>query len=144
MQALSPGVRSSAGDGLMAGQGYRIRVSGDRETALAFRRLGLKSRDLERAFHEIANEVVHDAQGMAPKVTGRLAGDIRASSAKTKAAAFVGRVSVPYGGVQEYGWRRRNIAAQPFMRPAADSKADSSAVTIAREMQRIIYSVGLG
>jgi len=30
-----------------------------------------------------------------------------------------GGAKVPYAGVQEYGWPRRNIAAQPYIVPAA-------------------------
>lgn len=123
---------------------YKVVVVGDRETRLAFKRLGLKARDLSDAFGRIAADAASDARMLAPKVSGRLAADVRPSKAKTKAVVMVGRVSVPYAGVQEFGWPRRNIAAQPFMRPAADSKAESAAEEINREMKKQIRSVGLG
>lgn len=123
--------------------GYRVKVTGDKEVMGQFKALGFKTRDLERAFHQIAGEVARDAERTAPKVSGRLAGDVRPSSAKTKASVMVGRASVPYAGPINYGWRRRNIEPTLFMNKAADSKADSAAVTIAREIDRLIRSVGL-
>lgn len=123
---------------------YRVKVSGDKVVAAQFKLLGFKARDLERAFAEIGADVAHDASAMAPKVSGRLAGNVRAGRAKTRASIAVGGVAVPYAGPINYGWKRRNISPTLFMNRAADSKAESSAVVIAREMQRIIDGVGLG
>ena len=123
--------------------GYKVKVTGDEQVRAQFKALGFKARDLERAFAQIGSEVVSDARALAPKVTGRLAADIRANRAKTRASISVGRASVPYAGPVNYGWPRRNIAPSMFMNRAADDKADSAAVQLAREMQRLIDSVGL-
>lgn len=123
--------------------GYRVKVVGDRAVAAQFKALGFKARDLERAFAEIGKDVAHDAHSLAPKVSGALAGDVRPTAAKTRASIAVGRVAVPYAGPINYGWRARNISPSRFMQRAADTKADSSAVVIAREMQRVIRAAGL-
>jgi hypothetical protein len=134
---------SDTGDVLMAG-GVRIQVTGAEQVAAQFKALGLKSGDLSRAFAEIGDRVAHDATVLAPKETGRLAGDVRAGKAKTRATISVGRRSVPYAGPINYGWPRRNIAPTRFMNRAADDKADYSADRIVREMERLIRQVGLG
>jgi hypothetical protein len=123
---------------------YRVSVIGERETAARFKALGLRARDLSHAFAEIAGDVRNDARGLSPKVTGRLAADVRPGAAKTKATVYVGRASLPYAGPINYGWPRRNIAASRFMNRAADDKADDAAETINREMRRLIDVTGLG
>lgn len=123
---------------------YKVKVTGDREVAAAFRKLGYKSSDLSEVFGRIASVVAADARSLAPKVSGRLAASIKPARYKTRAVISAGSSAVPYSGVQEYGWPGRNIRPQPFMRPAADSKADSSAEQIAAEMQRLINQAGLG
>jgi hypothetical protein len=123
--------------------GYKVKVTGDREVAAQFRALGFKARDLSRVFTQIGSEVARDARGLAPKDSGRLAVDVRVGAARTRASIAVGRGSVPYAGPINYGWRKRNIEPSLFMNRAADSKADSAADQLAREMQRLIDSVGL-
>lgn len=123
--------------------GYRVVVTGDEQVRAQFKALGFKVSDLSAAFGQIAAEVAGDARATAPKVSGRLAGNVRPGRAKTKATVAVGGAGVPYAGPINYGWRARNIAPTRFMNKAADDKADSSAVTLAREIQRLIRSVGL-
>lgn len=119
-------------------------ITGNREVAAMFKSLGLKSSDLSDVLSVIAAEVASDARGLAPRRTGRLAGDIRTSRSKTKALVLAGDAKVPYAGPVHYGWPRRHIAANLFLTKAADSKAESSAEQLAAEMQRKINSVGLG
>lgn len=77
--------------------------------------LGLEVDDLKDVFARIAAEAVPVYQGFAPVRTGRLRGDFRGNRAKSKAVVRVGRASVPYAKVQNYGWPARNIAAQGFV-----------------------------
>lgn len=122
---------------------YRVTVVGDRETNLAFKKLGLKASDLSAVFGRIANDVANDGRVMVPKRSGVLAASIKAGRAKTRATVSAGGRAAPYAGPIEYGWVRHGITAQPFLRPAADTKADSSAEQIAREMRRLIDQCGL-
>ena len=121
-----------------------VRVYGAEDVAARFRRLGFKASDLRGAFSKIAADVVSEAKSRAPRQTGRLSSDVRPGLGKTRATVYAGRVGVPYAGVQEYGWPRRHIAAQPFLRPAADNEAQAAADVLVREMQRLINGVGLG
>lgn len=121
---------------------YKVKVTGVPEVTRQFKSLGFKSGDLSGVFARIGGEVASDAKSMAPRRTGRLAGDIRAGTAKTRATIAVGRSSVPYAGPINYGWRRRGIEPSLFMNHAADSKTDSAADQITREMKRLINSAG--
>lgn len=123
--------------------GIKYRVVGDREAAAKFKALGFKARDLERAFRAIGGEVKRDATNLAPKVSGLLAGNVRAGAAKTKATVYVGGARVPYAGPINFGWPARNIEAALFMQGAADNKADRAAETITNEINHLIRSVGL-
>lgn len=123
---------------------FKVKVSGDEAAARKFRALGFKTRDLEPAFRTIGKTVEHDASTLAPKVTGTLAGNVRAGSAKTKASVAVGsKARVPYAGPINFGWPRRNISPSLFMQEAADTKADYAAEQITREIKRLIRNVGL-
>lgn len=121
-----------------------LRVYGAEDVARRFARLGFKASDLRGAFSAIGNEIVADARARAPRRSGRLAGNIRAGLGKTRATVSAGSGSLLYAGVQEYGWRGHGIEAQPYLRPAADQKAEEAARLLAREMQRLIDSAGLG
>lgn len=123
-------------------------VTGAEDVAAQFRRLGFKASDLSSAFERVGARVASDARSRAPRDSGRLASDIRSGGAegvgKTRATISAGRAVVPYAGVHEYGWPRRNIAERRFMRDAADAQAQATADLLVAEMQRKIDSVGLG
>lgn len=125
----------------MMPQAYRLEVSGTEQVIAALRKLGRNASDLSAVFGLIGSAAAAEARARAPKQSGRLAGTIR--PARFKTATSVTATSV-YAGVHEYGWAARNISAQPYLRPAADSKADSSAEQIASEIQRHINAAGLG
>lgn len=80
--------------------------------------IGVEVEDLKDAFSAIAREGAVVAARHAPRLTGRLAGDIRGNRAKNKAVVTAGRVSVPYAGPINYGWPARHISAAGFMQAA--------------------------
>lgn len=121
---------------------FSLVIDGDR-AYFALKRLGLNLSDLSGVFGEIAREAAEDARMFAPKRSGALAADVRPGKAKTKAVVYAGRVSVPYAGAINYGWRDRHIAASLFMQRAADDKGPSAAERIAAEIQRLSNQVGL-
>ena len=51
--------------------------------------------------------------------------------AKARAVVTAGRAATPYAGVQNYGWRRRNITPSYFLNRAADTKGEEAADLIA-------------
>ena len=94
-------------------------VEGAKELRRTLKKAGDDLSDLKAAHAETATIVATAAQSGAPRRTGRLSGSIRGSGTKTMAIVRAGGAKVPYAGVQEYGWPRRNIPAQPYIVPAA-------------------------
>jgi hypothetical protein len=111
------------------------------EVRASLAKLARESDDLTTSFRIIGGVIVADARVRAPRRSGALASSIHASTRRTSVTVSSQLV---YSGVQEFGWRRRNIRAQPYLRPAADSKATLAAVEITRQINRIINLVGLG
>lgn len=95
-----------------------FRVDGLSGVVRGLQAIGVEVEDLKDAFAKIADEGADIASSEAPKLTGRLAGDIRGNRAKSKAVVTAGRSSLPYAGPINYGWPKRNIAAAGFMQRA--------------------------
>jgi phage gpG-like protein len=76
-----------------------------------------KLAEMPEADAKAAAIVAGHAKTLAPKRSGRLAGSIGVTrdGPDTYVAA-----TVVYAGVIEYGWPRHNIAANPYMAPAAE------------------------
>src|SRR4051812_42073766 len=122
----------------MAGVQAGFRVTGHAEVARALRSLGVEVDDLKAAFAALAAEGAQVAARHAPRRTGRLAGSIRGTRARS---AAVVTASVPYAGAINYGWPRRGIAAAGFMQ-AADS-APRAVAALEAEINRAIARKGL-
>lgn len=100
-----------------------VKVDGADQLARTLRRAGAQLADWT-AVNTRAAEVLADAARRAvPRRTGRLAGTIRTRAGKAEAEVTAGGGGVVYAKVQEYGSPRRNIRAQPYMRPAVDQSA---------------------
>lgn len=97
--------------------GPTVRVDGDEVLASTLRSAGRELSDWSAVTAAATTRVAQDAARRAPKRTGRLAGSIAARSDKSGGEVTA---SVVYAKVQEYGWAQRNIAAQPYLRPAFD------------------------
>jgi hypothetical protein len=67
---------------------------------------------------ELSSTLAQKASALAPRLTGALASSVQGNPSEKKAQILAGSSSVPYAGVQEYGWAQRNIAAKPYLRPA--------------------------
>lgn len=68
-----------------------------------------------------ADLVAAASRGTAPRLTGRLAGTIRAGATKRAGVVRAGRASVPYAQPIHWGWPARNIRANPWLSEAAQS-----------------------
>lgn len=88
----------------MAKAAVGLRVQGLREVQKAFRDLGGEVEDQRDVMHEIAVMGAGVMRSVAPRASGRLAGDIRPNRAKAKAVVMVGRASIPYAAAQQWGW----------------------------------------
>ena len=95
-----------------------IRVSGLNAVVRGLIAVGVEVDDLKDAFSSIAARGARVAAVLAPRRSGRLAGDIRGNRARSKAVITAGRSSVPYAGPINYGWRKHNITGSGFMQRA--------------------------
>lgn len=104
-------------------------VVGLREVVRDLQAFGVEVDDLKDAFSSISQEGATVMRGFTPVVSGALRASVRGNRAKGKAVVTVGRSAVPYAGPQNYGWKRRNIAAQGFL---ADTDARMEPVSLRR------------
>lgn len=91
--------------------------------------IGVEVEDLKGAFSKLAELGANIAEAAAPKLTGALAASIRGNRAKSKAVVTAGRASVPYAGVQNYGWPAHNISPSGFLE-RADQQLQHRAIGI--------------
>ena len=80
--------------------------------------LNKMARDLESNIElnkELSTTLSQKASAMAPKLTGALASSIVGNPSAEKAQILAGSAAVPYAGVIEYGWPKKNIQAQPYL-----------------------------
>ena len=64
---------------------------------------------------ELSTTLSQKASAMAPNLTGALASSIVGNPSAEKAQILAGSAAVPYAGVIEYGWPKKNIQAQPYL-----------------------------
>lgn len=98
-------------------EAVRIDVEGDTELRVSLARVSAALDHLDAAETKTGQYIRTRAASLAPKRSGALAQSIRADTAGE--GVSVGSDLV-YAPVQEYGSANLNIAAQPFLRPAAD------------------------
>lgn len=110
-----------ADDALSFGSGSsRVRVEGLGRTIRALSKAGADAEDMRELMHAIGMLVVRAAHP--PRVSGTLAGTLRAGRGKTKAVVRAGGAKAPYAGVVNYGWPARNIAPAGFLQDALASE----------------------
>ena len=81
--------------------------------------------ELKAANRAIADDVVVTARALAPKgLTGKLKGSARAGASNKTGIVRAGGARVPWAGPIHFGWRKRNIAPQPFLYDALDDRRD--------------------
>lgn len=107
----------------------QVRVEGARELETTAHRAAESLADLSDAHGQASEQVAQLARGMAPVVSGRLAGSVRAERAPTQATITAGGPGVPYAGPIHWGWPARNIRSQPFLVDAL-AAAESSVVNV--------------
>ena len=78
-----------------------------------------------------------------PHKTGRLAGSIRAGRGKTKAVVTAGRKSIPYAGVQHYGWPAHHIKSSMFLVKALEARNEDIVRTLVKGIGEICTKLGL-
>jgi hypothetical protein len=117
--------------------GETITIDGDENLR---RTLGNAEDELESLDQsENARLVEQRAKANAPKLTGQLAGSVRAKDLG-KGAAQVSSELI-YAPVINYGWPAHNIAAQPFLTEALADSAQLVEAHSQRQAQQILGKV---
>lgn len=98
-----------------------VEVEGARQLRNTLRAAGDDLEDLKAANQQAADIAATAARMRAPRRSGTLAGDIRASGTKTAGIVRAGRKKIPYAGPIHWGWPARGIEAQPYMTEGAQS-----------------------
>lgn len=96
-----------------------VQIDGARELRKSLRAAGNDLEDLKAANQQAADIAAGAARMRAPRLTGALAGDIRASGTKTAGTIRAGRKRIPYAGPIHFGWPARGIEARPYITEGA-------------------------
>ena len=118
-----------------------VAIKGGREFRASAKRAGDDLSDLKEAHAAAAGIVAPVARAAAPVSSGRLAASVRPGATKTASIIRAGKKSVPYAGVQEFGWPARNITAQPFVVPAAQETEPRWIPLFEAALDRIIKKI---
>ena len=94
-----------------------VQIEGLKDLQKALRIAGSKDlkKELRQAQKSSAEIVSRRAKVLAPHVSGKLAGSIRAGASMRSGYVKAGSKRVPYAGPIHFGWKRRNIAPNPFL-----------------------------
>lgn len=107
------------------------------------RALGFELEDIKDGMADLAKEGARLAASFAPRRSGRLAASVKGDRAKNAAIVEAGGRQVPYAGVINYGWPKRNIAPAGFMQ-RADAVLSARVVTnLDRAVTKLIREKGL-
>lgn len=118
-----------------------LQVVGARELRRTAKKAGDDLGDLKEAHAAAAGIVAPVARSAAPHGSGALAASVRPSGTKTQSVIRAGKKSVPYAGVQEFGWPARNIRPQPFIVPAAQDTESQWVALFEAAVDRIINRI---
>ena len=91
---------------------------------------------------KLAEDGARLTEAEVPRLTGRLAGDVRSERTKGRAAVVVGS-SLPYAGVINWGWPKRNIAAAGYVRRVDQQLEPLSLRRLEEDINRAINREGL-
>lgn len=93
-----------------------VKVTGLRELVAALKTVDKSIADEVVAINRAtAEKIVPIARGLAPHVSGTLAGSIRAGATRRSGTIKAGSRSVPYAQPIHWGWPSRGIEARPFL-----------------------------
>lgn len=103
-----------------------LEIEGGRTLRRTLKEAGADLKELKAVHREVAGVVAGRAASWAPKVSGRLAGTVRAGATQRAAVVRAGnnrrsKAGVPYAGPIHWGWPRRGITANPFLSYSAQS-----------------------
>lgn len=103
--------------------GESIKVEGVRDLLRTLKQVRPELNiEIKEANKELAEDLVPVARAKARRLTGKLAGSVRAGASQRSGFVRAGGARVPYAGPQHFGWPRRGISPNPFLWDALDSR----------------------
>ena len=121
-----------------------IKIEGAKQLQRALRQVDGGTASLKDAHLAGAKIVEREAVRLAPRRSGVLAGSLRSSGQARQGVVRAGRASVPYAGVIHFGWAKRNIAPQPYLYDAVDSRRQEVLDAYGKQVNEVIKANGLG
>lgn len=118
-----------------------VRVEGGREFRKALKGAGDDLGELKEAHGEAATIVAGFAATTAPRKSGALGASTRGSGTTSAAIIRAGKKSVPYAGPIHWGWRRRGIAARPWISTAAQTTESRWTGAYLAAVQRLLERI---
>jgi hypothetical protein len=119
----------------------QTKVEGARELESSARAAAADLEDMSRANAQAGDYLAGRARGMAPAVSGRLAGSVRAVVSATQVSVTAGGPGVPYAGPIHWGWPARNISAQPFLLDAMEQSETSVVRMYEADVNRTVNTI---
>lgn len=119
----------------------RVKIEGTRELRASLDKAGAELADLRALNAKIGDALAVAGRPRAPVLMGNLAASIRSSGTKTAGVVRAGGGSVPYAGVQEFGWPARGIPAQPYLTAALIEVEPKVLALYHAELERILANV---
>lgn len=118
-----------------------FQIAGLAELARTMKRAGVDITELKDAHTRAAQIVADRASQLAPKRTGRLAGNVRTAKQVQRARIMAGSAAVPYAGPIHWGWPARHIEANPFISNAAVATQDQWTAAYFEDVQKALDNV---
>lgn len=115
-----------------------IRVENGRELRAALKRAGISLQDLKDANTAVAEYVAAGSRLTAPRRTGRLAGGLKPSRAVARASVLD---ALPYAAPIHWGWRARNITAQPWVSEYAQQSEPQWLGIITKALDQLVEQI---
>lgn len=125
----------------MPRQAVGFQVEGARTLRRTLKAAGDSLGDLKAAHGAAGAIVLPRAKTSAPRRSGALAGNVRASAGATALTLRAGGARVPYAGPIHWGWRKRNIAAQPFIAEAVSDTQPAIVRVYEAAVNRIVNRI---
>lgn len=103
-----------------------LKLEGGRNLRRTLKQAGSDLSDLKDVHRSASEIVASKAKGWAPVQSGRLAASVRAGATKTAGIVRAGNrrrsaSGVPYAPPIHWGWKARNIKANPFLSYSAQA-----------------------
>jgi len=120
-----------------------IKIEGAKQLQRALRQVEGGTANLKEAHLAGAKIVEREAVGIVPRRSGALADSIRSTGQARQGVVRAGRAKVPYANVIHFGFPRRNIAPQPFLYDAVDSRRQEVLDAYGVDVNKVIKANGL-